>query len=472
VAALARGEEIELRVDRLAYGGRGVARHGELVVFVARGLPGDRVRARVTKFKRRYAEAYAIELLEPGPGRIEPRCAHFGVCGGCAWQNLDYAEQLRHKHAQVADALQRIGGFTGIEPEPMVAAEHLYGYRNKVEYSWSQGPDGPRLGYHRLGRWDRLIAVEHCHIASDASNDVRRAFERWATELGLSAYDQRGGDGYLRHLVVREGGGTGELLAMLVTAPGEVPGVERLAELVPDTVVGVVHAVNPGVAEVSLGLEQTRLFGRDRFAERIGEVEFAVTAGAFMQTNTAMAERLYALAIEAAELRPDDVVWDLYCGAGAIGLLAAPRAGQVYGIEISEESIAGARENAVRNGIGNAEFVAGDVAKSVRPLLERVPQPDVVFVDPPRSGLTPKAVRRVLELAPERLVYVSCNPTTFAPNARQLVDGGYSLDFVKPLDMFPHTPHIECVARFRRQPGDSPHTMGTVPDTAPSPAPS
>jgi len=172
-----------------------------------------------------------------------------------------------------------------------------------------------------------------------------------------------------------------------------------------------------------------------------------------------MAERLYALAIELADLRPADVVWDLYCGAGAIGLLAAPHVGQVYGIEISEESIAGARENAARNGIGNAEFVVGDVAKSVSPLLERVPRPDVAFVDPPRSGLTPKAVRRVLELSPERLVYVSCNPTTFAPNARQLVDGGYALEVVRPLDMFPHTPHIECVARLtwsHRPPGDSP----------------
>jgi 23S rRNA (uracil1939-C5)-methyltransferase len=450
MAAIARGEEIELRVDRLAYGGRGVARHGELVVFVARGLPGDRVRARVTKFKRRFAEAQAVARLAPGPGRVEPRCAHFGVCGGCAWQDLDYAEQVRHKHGQVVDALRRIGGFEGIEPEPMIPAEDLFGYRNKVEYSWSAGPDGPRLGYHRLGRWDRLIGVDHCHIASDASNDVRRAFERWATELGLAAYDGRSGDGYLRHLVVREGGGTGELLAMLVTAPGDVPGGERLAELVPDSVVGVVHAVNQGVAEVSAGLEQILLFGRDRFTERIGGLEFAVTAGAFMQTNTVMAERLYALAIELAGLRPDDVVWDLYCGAGAIGLLAAPHARAVYGIEISEESIAGARENAARNAIRNAEFVAGDVAKSVRPLLERVPKPDVVFVDPPRAGLTPKAVRRVLELAPDRLVYVSCNPTTFAPNARQLVDGGYTLETVRPLDMFPHTPHIECVARLVR----------------------
>jgi 23S rRNA (uracil1939-C5)-methyltransferase len=449
-AALRRDQEIELVVDRLAYGGRGVARHGDLVVFVARGLPGDRVRARVTKLKRRHAEALAVCVLEPGPGRVEPRCAHFGVCGGCAWQDLDYAEQVRAKHAQVVDALRRLGGLDEIEPEPMLPAEGLYGYRNKVEYSWSQGAEGPALGYHRLGRWDRLIAVDHCHIVSDAGNDVRRAFERWARECGLAAYDQRGGEGYLRHLVVREGSGTGELLAVLVTAPGDVPGVERLAALLPAGVAGVVHAVNAGVAEVTSGLETTTLIGRDWFSERIGGLDLRVSAGAFMQTNTAMAERLYATALDFAALRPDDVVWDLYCGAGAIGLLAAPHAAQVYGIEISEESIAGARGNAERNAIANAEFLAGDVAASVRPLLERAPRPDVAFVDPPRSGLTPKAVRRVLELGPPRLVYVSCNPTTFAPNARQLVDGGYVLERVRPVDMFPQTPHIEMVALLRR----------------------
>jgi 23S rRNA (uracil1939-C5)-methyltransferase len=449
-AALARHQEIELVVDRLAYGGRGVARHGDLVVFVARALPGDRVRARVTKLKRRHAEAVAVEVLAPGPGRVQARCAHFGVCGGCAWQNLDYAEQVRHKHAQVLDALERLGGFAGVVPEEMVGAVELYGYRNKVEYSWSQTADGPALGYHQLGRWDRLIAVDHCHITSDASNDVRRAFVRWAREAGLQAHDQRSGEGWLRHLVVREGAGTGELLAVLVTAAGEVPAVERLGELLPAGVVGVVHAVNAGVAEVASGLEGSTLIGRDWFAERIGGLDLHVSAGAFMQTNTAMAEGLYALALELAELDPDDVVWDLYCGAGAIGLLAAGRAAAVYGIEISPESIAGARENAARNGIANAEFLTGDVAASVRPLLERAPRPDVAFVDPPRSGLTPKAVRRVLELAPRRLVYVSCNPTTFAPNARQLVDGGYVLERVVPVDMFPQTPHIESVALLRR----------------------
>jgi 23S rRNA (uracil1939-C5)-methyltransferase len=447
--SLHRGQEIDLTVDSLAFGGRGVARHGELVVFVSRALPGDRVRARVTKLKRRHAEARTVEVLEAGPGRVAARCAHFGVCGGCAWQDLDYAEQVRHKAAQVDDALRRLGKIE-VELEPIIPAAEQYGYRNKLEYSWANGPDGPSLGFHRAGRWDELVPVETCHIASPAGNEVRRAFERWAREAGLAVYDSTTGEGYLRHLVVREGVHTGQLLAMLVTAPGTVPEAERLQAAVPESVVGVVHAENPGLAEATAGLSGSPLFGADRYEELVGGLRLAVTAGAFMQTNTVMSERLYELAIEYAGLTEADVAWDLYCGAGAIGLLAASRAGTVVGIEIADESVERARENAERNGIGNIEFVAGDVAKSVAPLLERAPRPDVVFVDPPRAGLTPKAVKRLLEIGPERIVYVSCNPTTLAPNARSLIDAGYELVRARPVDMFPHTPHIECVALLRR----------------------
>ena len=450
MAALTRNQELELTIDSLAYGGRGVARHGELVVFVSRALPGDRVRARVTKFKRRYAEARAVEVLEPGPGRVAPRCAHFGICGGCAWQDLEYARQLEHKQAQVGDALERLGRFEAVEVRPIDPARSVWEYRNKFEYSWSQQEQGASLGFHVAGRWDQLMAVETCHIASEVSNALRRAFERWAREQELEAYDQRTREGFLRHLVVREGRRTGQLLAMLVTAPGTVPAPERLAELVPEGVVGVLHAVNDGVAEVTAGLDATPLFGEDAFEEQILGLTLQLSVGAFMQTNTEMCDVLYGHALEAARLRPGDVAWDLYCGAGAIGLLAAPRVEQVVGVEISPESIARARDNARRNGIENAEFVEGDVARAVRPLLERARQPNVVFVDPPRAGLSQKAVRRVLELAPERISYVSCNPTTLAPNARQLVDGGYRLEAVQPVDMFPHTHHIECVAAFTR----------------------
>ena len=449
--SLARDQELELVIDSLAYGGRGVARHGELVVFVAQALPGDRVRARVTKFKRRYAEARAVELLEAGPGRVTARCEHFGVCGGCAWQDLDYAEQLRHKQAQVSDALQRLGRLEGYHLAPIEPARQIWGYRNKFEYSWSQTADGAALGFHVAGRWDRLMAVNTCHIASPVSNELRRGFERWAREQGLQAYDQRTGAGFLRHLVVREGRNTGQLLAMLVTTPGPAPAVDHLQRMLPDGVVGVVHAVNDGVAEVTAGLAHTTLFGADEFEERIDGLTLRLSPGAFMQTNSEMSQVLYRHAIEQARLRPGDVAWDLYCGAGAIGLLAAPYVERVIGVEISSESIARARENAALNGVANAQFVEGDVAKQLRPLLERVPRPSVVFVDPPRAGLTPRAVRRVLELAPERISYVSCNPTTLAPNARQLVDGGYRLELVQPVDMFPHTHHIECVAQLTRQ---------------------
>jgi len=450
VKPLARGQELELDIDSLAYGGRGVARHGELVVFVARALPGDRVRARVTKYKRRYAEARAMEVLAPGPGRVQPRCAHFGVCGGCAWQDLDYAEQLCHKRAQVVDALERLGGFAGVAVDEIEPAVEIYGYRNKVEYSWSMSDDAPALGYHVAGRWDALMAVETCHIVSERNNELRRAFETWARELGLEAYNQRTGSGYLRHLVVREGRRTGDLLAVLVTAPGDLPAVERLAELLGPGVTGVVHAVNDGVAEVTAGLPSRTLLGEGAFRERILDLELELSPGAFLQTNTEMCDVLYGHALGLAELGPDDVAWDLYCGAGAIGLLAAPAVRRVVGVEIAAESVRAARANAERNGIGNAEFLEGDVARELARLLELAERPSLVFVDPPRAGLTPKAVRRLIELGPERIVYVSCNPTTLAPNGRQLADAGYELEAVRPVDMFPHTHHIEAVARFRR----------------------
>ncbi|MGZ4481504.1 MAG: 23S rRNA (uracil(1939)-C(5))-methyltransferase RlmD [Gaiellales bacterium] len=449
-----KGQEIELVIDGLAYGGRGVARHGELVVFVDRALPGDRVRARVTRITKRYAEARTVELLEAGPGRIDARCAHFGTCGGCAWQDLEYGRQLVHKQSQVVDALQRLGRLAGYQMRPIDPAREIFGYRNKLEYSWSNQEAGPSLGFHVAGRWDRLLAVDTCHIASQQSNMVRRAFEAWAREQRLAAHDQRSGEGLLRHLVVREGRRSGQVLAILVTAPGELPAVDRLVELLPDAVVGVIHSVNGGVAEITAGLESRLLWGSEVFEERVLDLRLELSAGAFMQTNTEMCDVLYGHAVELAELTGDQVAWDLYCGVGAIGLLAAPRARRVVGVEIWPESVARARRNAALNGIGNSEFVEGDVARELRGLVERLGAPDVVFVDPPRAGLTPRAVRRMLELAPERIVYVSCNPTTLAPNARQMVDAGYRLDVVQPVDMFPHTHHIECVARLVRT-GDS-----------------
>jgi 23S rRNA (uracil1939-C5)-methyltransferase len=451
-----KGSEVEVLVDSLAFGGRGVARLDDFVLFVDRALPGDRVRARVTKVKRSYGEATTVETLEPGPNRVVAPCPHFGACGGCKWQDLDYSAQLVWKAQQIADVLERIGHQSGFVQDPIVPAIRTYGYRNKLEFSFGETEDGPALGFHRAGRWDEIMPVNACLLMSEAGNEARRVVEAWARRINGEIWDRRSNTGYLRHLVCRASDRTGELLLTLVTAPGELPQstwlVDELAERVPGCV-GLLHATTSGVAEVTHGLATKVVFGRDWYEERLLGLRLKVSSGAFLQTNTEMCEKLYEMAIEEAGLGGDEIVWDLYSGIGSIALALAASAGHVYGVEVVPEAVERAVDNAERNGVMNAEFVQGDVAKAVRPLLEAgMPSPDVVVLDPPRAGLTPKAVRRVLELEPQRIVYVSCNPTTLAGNAELLAEGGYRLERVRPVDMFPHTHHVECVARFEAVP--------------------
>ena len=439
-------------MDSLAFGGRGVARLDDFVLFVDRALPGDRVRARVTKVKRSYGEATTVETLVAGPDRVVAPCPHFGACGGCKWQDLDYNAQQVWKAQQIADVLQRIGHQDDFVQDPIVPAIRTYGYRNKLEFSFGETEEGPSLGFHRAGRWDEIMPVTACLLMSEAGNEARRVVEAWARRINGEIWDRRSNTGYLRHLVCRASDRTGELLLTLVTAPGELPQstwlVDELAERVPGCV-GLLHATTSGVAEVTHGLQSKLVFGRDWYEERLLGLRLKVSSGAFLQTNTEMCERLYEIAIEEAGLGGDEIVWDLYSGIGSIALAMAASAGHVYGIEVVPEAVERAVDNAERNGVMNAEFVQGDVAKAVRPLLEAgMPSPDVVVLDPPRAGLTPKAVRRVLELEPQRIIYVSCNPTTLAGNAELLAEGGYRLERVRPVDMFPHTHHVECVARF------------------------
>jgi 23S rRNA (uracil1939-C5)-methyltransferase len=448
------GQELELTVDSLAAGGRGVARHDGVVVFVDRALPGDRVLARIQRVKRRHGEAIAFERLSGGPDRVEAPCPHFGVCGGCRWQDLRYERQLEHKQQQVLDALQRIAGIAEPPLEQIVPAVREYAYRNKLEYAWTSTPEGVALGFHRAGRWEDIVPIEICLLTGERGNAVRDTFVAWAREQGLEAFDQRAGTGYLRHLVVREGVRTGELLCVLVTVAGDVPGVESLEALLSERapgVVGVLHAVNDGVAEVASGIPTRPLIGRSWFEEEISGLRLRVSAGSFLQTNTEMADVLYHDAIEQAGLTGGETVWDLYCGTGSIGLALAGAARRVIGVEIVAEAVDRARENALANGVANVQFVCADASKAPRDLIaEGLPAPDVVVLDPPRAGMAPKAARRVAELGARRIVYVSCNPTTMAGNAPILAEGGYKLTRVRPFDLFPHTPHVECVARFDR----------------------
>ena len=441
-------QELELTIDSLAYGGNGVARLNGFVVFVRRGLPGDRVRARVTKVKRNHAEALATEVLEPGAARIEAPCAHYPACGGCRFQDLAYEAQLEAKSGQIRDAFTRLGGLPDPPLEEIVPAKSIFRYRNKLEYSFTQYDDGPTLGFHKAGRWDEVLEIEQCWLTTDLGNAVRNAVREWAREEGLEAYDQEKQTGYLRHLVYREGCNTGHVLVQLVTAPGERFETGYLVEVLrrfPE--VRSVHwAINDTPAEVT-NLPTRLLWGDDSIEEVLCGLRFRVSPNAFLQTNTEMAEVLYGIARDFAGLTGSETVWDLYCGIGTIGLTLAADALTVWGIEVSEESVARALENAELNGVTNAAFFAGNVGQAVEELRDRSGVPDVVVVDPPRAGLAGKALRRLGRIGAQRIVYVSCNPTTLASDLKTLrADWGYELRRARPADMFPHTPHVECVA--------------------------
>lgn len=439
-----RGQELELTIDGLAHGGAGVARLDGYVVFVRDAVPGDRVRATVTKRKKAYAEARATEVLTPSPDRVPALADH----PGAPWQVLPYERQLEVKAEQVADALTRIGHFADVEIEPIVPAVEQWRYRNKLEYSFGTGDDGALIcGFHAPGSWERIEHVEDCLLASEAGNDARRAALQWCRDRGLSAYDRRAQTGLLRNLVVREGRRTGDRQVRLVTSDEQVD-LTGFAEAVQVDSVMWTRALDVG--ETTTGGATEVLHGTEAIDEELGGMRFRVSADAFFQTNTEMAEQLYAIATEYAGLQGWERVYDLFCGIGTIGLSLSMRAGEIWGLEIVEEAIADAIINARLNEVENAQFFAGDVRLALRELVERAGRPDVLVVDPPRAGLSAKVVRRVIEASPKRIVYVSCNPTTLAPNAAQLVEAGYALRRVKPVDMFPQTPHIECVALLER----------------------
>jgi len=408
-------------------------------------VPGDIVRAVVQTSKRSYAQARAVEIEQPSEERIEPRAEHPGV----PWQVLPYERQLEVKHEQVDDALRRIGHLRDYELEPIVPAVSQWRYRNKLEYSFGADAEGRLVcGFHAPGNWEEIVALDDCLLASERGNLAREEVLAWCREQGLTPYDRRSGEGFLRNLVVREGRRTGDLQVRLVTSPGELDRDGLAASL--STPAGILWTQSASVAETTQGGSTELLAGSELLEEELGGLRVRISGEAFFQTNTEMAEQLYAIATDYAAPRGFDRLYDLYCGIGTIGLLMAPRVAELWGLEIIEQAISDAIANARLNEIDNAHFFAGDVRLAMRDLVEKAGRPNLLVVDPPRSGLSQKIVRRVIEAAPKRIVYVSCNPTTLAPNAAQLVEAGYTLRRVRAVDMFPQTPHIECVALLDR----------------------
>jgi 23S rRNA (uracil1939-C5)-methyltransferase len=499
-----RGDELELTIDSLAFGGEGVARLGEhgYVVFVAGAIPGDRVRAVVHKRKRSYAHARTLEVLEPSPERIAPVADHPGV----PWQVLPYERQLQIKSAQVDEALRRIGRLDGFELEQIIPALEPWRYRNKLEYSFGGGGEEGELvcGFHAPAGGNRVTQIDDCLLASERGNLARRVALEWCRAQGLSAWERsirrRGPSGdrdpsaerapgasegespssrrraaaeatrqdrtgpapdgraRLRNLVVREGRRTGRLQIRIVTTEGELEAGSlaiALSEALGEDLAGVLWTRSRSLAETTMGGDTELVWGDAGLPERLGELDLLISPEAFFQTNTEMAELLYGVVVEYAALEGWERIYDLYSGIGTIALTLAPRAGELWGIELIEEAVADAIAGARRNEITKAHFFAGDARLALPELLERAGRPDLVVVDPPRAGLSKKVVHRIIDASPKRIVYVSCNPTTLAPNAAELVEAGWVLRKVRPVDMFPQTHHIECVALLERADGTS-----------------
>ncbi len=448
-----RGDVLELLVDDLAFGGEGVGRADGYVMFVRGGLPGDRLRVRVTETRARYGRGVVEEIVAPSPHRVEAPCPYFGRCGGCRLQHLAYEAQLAFKAKQVRDCLERLGAAGAFELRPILPAPEAYGYRNKMEFTVAGTAAAPVIGLHEADRYDVVLDIDRCLLQTETMNALLDEVRREVRARGLSVYDQESGHGLLRFVTLREGRRTGDAMVNIVAAAPEVealgPVAERLRARVPATA-SVVLNVNAKKAAVAVGTEEHVLLGRDHITERLGPVSFQVSANSFFQTNTLQAERLFGIVEGACELGGSETVVDLYSGTGAISLLLARRCRRVYGIEVAAAAVADAVRNAAANGVDNCTFLAGEVRDVLPRLLAEGVRAEVVVADPPRAGFHPKALTALVALAPARLVYVSCNPATLARDVGDLLRMGYRLEWVQPVDMFPQTPHIEAVARLRR----------------------
>lgn len=459
-----RGDELTVSVEDFALEGRCVARVEGLVVFVRGAVPGDRARIRITRTKRNYADAECLELLERSPHRTDPRCRYFGVCGGCTWQHVAYDVQTAFKRRHVIDCLERLGGFPGVTVSETLRAPEPYYYRNKMEFSFGErwltreemegGGNADRfaLGLHIPQRFDRVLDVEECFLQSPVSVRIVNAVRNFCRERRLSVYSTATHRGYLRNLVIRQGTRTGDVMVNLVTSDEREDVVRPMAAQVraaAPEVTTFVNNVTTRKSQVAVGDREVVIEGPGFITEVLGSRRYRISANSFFQTNTAQAERLYDRVRDVASLRPQDVVWDLYCGTGTIALHLAGDVAEVVGVESVAAAVADAQRNAELNGVTNCRFVCATMEEALSRdtgWMQSVPAPHVIVLDPPRAGVHDKVLRRIAELAPDRIVYVSCNPSTQARDLKTLVSMvPYTIREVVPVDMFPQTSHVESI---------------------------
>jgi len=438
-------------VDRLIYGGEGVARSNGLAVFVAGAAPGETVRARVRKVHRRHVEADLVAVERPSPHRVKPRCRHFEEeCGGCCWQHVSYPAQLTAKADAVHDSLERLGGFRDLAIRPILPAPAEFHYRNKMEFAFH--PDGI-LGLHPRGAWYDIIRLHECFLGSPLGPAIVKAAQEFVEARGLSLYHPRTRQGLLRELCVRGSRGTGEVLIGIVTSSGDFPDGEAMAACLAEVdpgIAGVVRSIRRTPDTAAPLSETTVLLGRDHVTEITAGLRFRIHIDTFFQTNSAQAERL----VEVVRALSGDVagaeVVDVYCGVGLFSLALAAAGARVTGVEIVETAIEAARGNAAANGLSSVAFHAGDARKVLAAVLPAGFSPKVLVLDPPRAGAGGKVMRRIARACPERIVYVSCNPTTLARDLVELRPFGYQVTAVQPIDLFPQTYHVETVVALER----------------------
>lgn len=446
--------------------GKAVARVDNMVIFVPFVVPGDVIDIQVTKRKRNYMEGKAVKIHTLSPLRITPRCEHFGVCGGCRWQNLPYNQQLRYKQQQVKDHFERIGKLSTETMKPILGSEKDYEYRNKLEFTFSNrrwlteeelrqeedvNMDG--LGFHLPGIFDRILDLNNCYLQPSPSNDIRLALRQYTAEQHLSYYDNRKHEGLMRNVIIRTAN-SGDVMVIVVFARNKPDKIHPLMDFLKEgfpQITSLFYVVNSKLNDTINDQETILWAGEPYITEQMEELRFKVGPLSFYQTNAEQAYKLYKVARDYAALTGSETVYDLYCGAGTISNFVAHQARQVVGIEYVASAVDDARENSKINNITNTHFVAGDMAKVFNEeLAEKYGKPDVVITDPPRAGMHPKVTERLLELQPQRIVYVSCNPATQARDIAML-GADYEIAAIQPVDMFPQTQHVENITLLIRR---------------------
>lgn len=442
--------------------GKAVAKHDGLTVFVPYAVPGDMVDVEVYKRKHGYAEANLLKIKQPSPDRMVPPCPHFGTCGGCKWQMMQYEKQLFYKQKQVEDNFRHLGKFDFPELNPIIGAEQIYYYRNKLEFTfsnmrWLQYDEKRRrdageememrcAGFHIPGKFDKVLDIQHCWLQAAPSNDLRLHIKEYAIKHELSFYDAREKQGLLRNLIIRTSS-IGEVMAILVVSEFNTQVHDLLQDVsdhFPD-LTSLLYVVNDKLNDTIFDLPHTVFKGRDYIMEQMEDLQFKIGPVSFYQTNSVQAYNLYKVVRDFAQITPDEVVYDLYTGTGTIANFIARRAKKVVGVEYVDAAIADANDNAKRNHIDNTTFVVGDMAKVFTPEFINIHgRPDVIITDPPRAGMHPKVIEQLIQLQVLRIVYVSCNPATQARDL-SLLANKYEVAAVQPVDMFPHTQHVENV---------------------------